>query len=131
MTPQFMLTCVIRPNFPLLAIILFSPPEGTWLACLDGLIPCLTTSVSQNQKNGVRPEFFILIKMISHLVYYHSEEFFHLWDQSTSTGDSTSLSHSHREPISAATSLSYFALELCEWGQVFLPLFFLTLGTQN
>ena len=41
--------------------------------------------------------------MVPCLVYYHSEEFFHLWAQSTSTGDSTSLSHPRREPLSSVT----------------------------
>ena len=71
--------------------------------CLDGLTPCLSASVFQNRKNGEKPEFCILIKMFPRLVYYRSEEFFHLWDQSTSTGGSTSLSRPRREPISAVT----------------------------
>lgn len=54
------------------------PQNDTWWICLDGLSPCLTTEAVFTDSS----DFCVLVQLVPHLVYYHSEEFFHLWNQS-------------------------------------------------
>lgn len=55
------------------------PPNDTWGVCLDGLTHCLSASAFSAENS----DFCILVQLVPRLIYYHSEEFFHLWDQST------------------------------------------------
>ena len=66
--------CVIKLFLCLLEFL--SPLNGACVVCLDGLTPCLSAPVLQNQRNGEIPEFCILIKMVPRLDNYHSEVFF-------------------------------------------------------
>lgn len=73
------------------------PPNDAWWVCLDGLTPCLSTETF----SPIKSDFCILVQLVPRLIYYRSEEFFHLWDQSSDL--SPTLVRQRREPISAIT----------------------------
>lgn len=54
------------------------PQNDTWWICLDGLSPCLATEAFSTDSS----DFCVLVQLVPQLVYYPSEEIFHLWDQS-------------------------------------------------
>ena len=70
------------------------PPNDTWWACLDGLTPCVYNLILQ--EHG----FCVLVKVIPRLIYYRSDEFFHIWEQSS---DPSLPKRSRREPTTAVT----------------------------
>lgn len=73
------------------------PQNDTWLICLDGLTPCLATEALSTDSS----DFCVLVQLVPRLVYYHSEEYFHLWDQPHDS--SLGLSRQQHEPISTIT----------------------------
>ena len=73
------------------------PPNDTWWVCLDGLTHCLSASAFSAENS----DFCILVQLVPPLIYFHSEEFFHLWDQSADS--SPSLVQQQREALSAIT----------------------------
>jgi len=54
-------------------------PNDAWWVCLYGLTPCLSTETF----SPIKSDFCILVQLVPRLIYYRSEEFFHLWDQSS------------------------------------------------
>ena len=70
------------------------PPNDAWWACLDGLTPCVYNPVLQ--EHG----FCVLVKVIPRLIYYWSDEFFHIWEQSS---DPSLPKRSRQESITAVT----------------------------
>jgi hypothetical protein len=55
------------------------PPNDTWWVCLHGITPCLSASAFFTENS----DFCILVQLIPRSIYYCSEDFFQLWDQST------------------------------------------------
>lgn len=80
------------------------PPNDAWRVCLAGLTPCLSTEAFPPQNS----DFCILVQLVPRLIYYHSEEFFHLWGQSSDL--TPTLVRQRREPISASTISVFLGL---------------------
>lgn len=101
------------------------PQNDTWWICLDGLTPCLATEAFPIDSS----DFCVLVQLVPQLVYYPSEEFFHLWDQFHDS--SLGLSQQRCKPISAITVSVLLGLGAVGAGTGISSLFFQTATNKN